>query len=67
MGFVILCSELTPSPTWDIGKTEEQKVAHWSEMRKIEVKWAKRSVWALFTLILLITIIVVVVVLLKRR
>lgn len=67
MGIVILSSELTPSPSWDIGKTEEQKVAHWTEMRKIEVKWAKRSVWALFTLILVITVIVVAVVFAKRR
>lgn len=66
MGIVILCSELTPSPTWDIGKTEEQRIAHWTEMRKIEVKWAKRSVWALLTFILIIAIIILAVVFAKR-
>jgi hypothetical protein len=67
MGIVIRCSELRPTPDWEAGKSEDEKVRLLAEMRETEVKWANRCIYALLTLIAIIVIIVVVVVLTKRR
>ena len=67
MGPIILLSELRPTPDWESGKTEDEKVRLLAAMRTTEVKWAKRCTYALLTLITIITIIVVSVVVAKRR
>lgn len=67
MGLIILGSELRPTPDWEAGKTEDEKVLLLAEMRKAEVKWAKRCIYALFTLITIICCIVMAVVFAKRR
>jgi len=67
MGIVIRCSELRPTPDWEAGKSEDEKVRLLAEMRETEVKWANRCIYALLTLIAIIVIIVVVVVFTKRR
>jgi len=67
MGLIILGSELRPTPGWEADKTEDEKVSLLAEMRKTEVKWAKRCVYALLTLITIILCIVMIVVFAKRR
>jgi len=62
MGIIILTSELRPTPDWETGKTDDEKVRLLAEMRRVEVKWAKRCIYALLTLITVIVIIVVAVV-----
>ena len=67
MGIIILCSTLRPTPDWEAGKTEDEKIRLLAEMRTAEVKWAKRCIYALLTLITVIVIIVLTVVFAKRR
>lgn len=59
MGIVILCSELRPAPGWEMGKSEDQQIRILAEMRKTEVKWAKRSVLALLILVLVVAAILI--------
>jgi hypothetical protein len=67
MGLIILGSELRPTTGWEADKTEDEKVLLLAEMRKAEVKWARRCVYALLTLITIILSIVMIVVFAKRR
>lgn len=67
VGLIILTSELHPTAEWAVGKTEEEKIRLMQEMRMTEVKWAKRCVYALITLITVIFAIVVAAVFAKRR
>ncbi|PFH49020.1 hypothetical protein AMATHDRAFT_148596 [Amanita thiersii Skay4041] len=53
MGVVILLSPLSaPEESWLPAKSEEERLSILSEIRKVEVKWAKRCLCALITLIL---------------
>jgi len=67
MGIVIRFSELRPTEDWEVGKSEDEKVRLLEEMRKTEVKWANRCIYALLTLITIIVVIVMAVVISKRR
>jgi len=62
MGIIILSSELRPTPDWEAGKTEGEKIRLLAEMRTAEVKWAKRCIYALLTLITVIATIILAVV-----
>jgi hypothetical protein len=67
MGIVIRFSKLHPTEDWGVGKSEDEKVRLLAEMRKTEVKWANRCIYALLILITIIVIIVLAVVVTKRR
>lgn len=67
MGIVILCSELRPTTDFEQGKTEIEKLRALERMRVVEVKWSKRCIWALLSLVLFIAIIIGATVLAKRH
>ncbi|KAF8632117.1 hypothetical protein AX17_004923 [Amanita inopinata Kibby_2008] len=60
LGVIILLSPLeapelsSSSPAWLPEKSEEERQFILAEMRRVEVKWAKRCLWALLSLILLV-------------
>jgi type IV secretory pathway component VirB8 len=66
MGIIILTSKLRPTEDWELGKTEDEKTRLLAEMRIVEVKWAKRCIYALLTLFTIILVIVLAVVFGKR-
>jgi len=66
MGIAILFSTLSVSAEWHTEKSEEQRNELLAEMRKVELKWARRCLIAFMTLVAIIAIIVVVFVLVKR-
>jgi hypothetical protein len=59
LGVIILLSPLSapdstdPSSGWLAEKSDEERQFVVSEMRRVEVKWAKRCLWALSTLVIL--------------
>ena len=61
---VILLSPLSAPEDWEQTKSEEERAALLTHLRKVEVRWARRSVIAgtvLLSLVVLVAITVVVV------
>jgi len=67
MGIVILTTELRMTPDFESGKSEDEKRRLLAEMRSVEVKWAKRCIYALLTLFTVILVIILAAVFAKRR
>ncbi|KAF8528113.1 hypothetical protein BU17DRAFT_81341 [Hysterangium stoloniferum] len=53
-GAYILCSPLRPTPEWESGKTEAEKVQQLAVLRKTELKWARRCLLGIFAMTTLI-------------
>jgi hypothetical protein len=66
VGVAIIFSPLRPAPEWETGKSEEERQRLLAEMRVSELKWAKRCLYAVVTLLVLIMVLVTTVVLVRR-
>ncbi|KAH9943519.1 hypothetical protein B0H21DRAFT_695578 [Amylocystis lapponica] len=66
-GSLILVSSLRAPAEWEIEKTEAEREQLIADMRRMEVKWAKRCLLALSVLLLAIAVVVVSVVFATRQ
>jgi type IV secretory pathway component VirB8 len=64
--FVILCPLDAPAD-WEQSKTPAQRARLLARMRATEVRWARRSLFAAFSLCVTIAVVVSVVVVVTRR
>ena len=69
VGAAILFTDLNPIPESECGKTAEDQAEQLEIMRREEIKWARRSLYALGVLFALLALVAVVVgvVILHRR
>ncbi|OAX34360.1 hypothetical protein K503DRAFT_794199 [Rhizopogon vinicolor AM-OR11-026] len=58
VGVAIIFSPLRPTPEWEVGKSEEERQRLLAAMRVSELKWAKRSLYALVSLLVIIIVLV---------
>ncbi|KAJ8595020.1 hypothetical protein M405DRAFT_849912 [Rhizopogon salebrosus TDB-379] len=59
VGVAIIFSPLRPTTEWETGKSEEERRRLLAEMRVAELKWAKRCLCALVSLLVIIIVVVV--------
>jgi len=59
---VILLSPLSAPEDWELTKSEEERAALLTHLRKVEVRWARRSVIAGSVLLVLVLLTAVTVV-----
>jgi hypothetical protein len=62
LGMIILVSPLRPTPEWEMGKTQEERIMLLDRIRTAEVKWARRCLWATLALFALISSVILTVV-----
>jgi hypothetical protein len=67
MGVAILLSPLRPTPEWELGKSQEEQVRILNVLRRTELKWAKRCLWATLTLLVVLTLVGVIAYLQLRK
>lgn len=66
VGIALIFSPLRPTPDWETGKSEEERQRLLARMRVLELKWAKRCLYAMVALLVLIVVLVTTFVLLRR-
>jgi len=60
-GIYILCSPLRSTPDWEAGKTEAEKAQQLRLLREIELKWARRCLYAMMALVFTVLLLVVII------
>ncbi len=58
VGALVLFMKLEPVPESECGKTAAEQAAEIAIIRKVEVKWAKRSLLALIGLVIIIALVI---------
>ncbi|KAG1774759.1 hypothetical protein EV702DRAFT_974359 [Suillus placidus] len=66
VGVAIIFSPLRPTPEWETGRSEEERQRLLARMRDLELKWAKRCLYAMVALLVLIMVLVTTFVLVRR-
>ena len=66
-GALILLSPLRVPEEWELSKTEGERQELIESMRKTEVKWAKRCLWAWVGFLAAVVVVVLAAVLARRR
>jgi len=62
VGVVIIFSPLRPTPEWETGRSAEERQKLLAEMRVSELKWARRCLYALVSLLVVVIVLVAAIV-----